>query len=324
MPYDRSAFITRTAQEDIAFDFSNEQESFLHDKIFPAKKVDKADTKVYQADTSKLRLMNTRKKTNSEVDLVDENLFSRNITLVEHKLGAEINPMDVRDGDIKSMLDEGRKIKIVTLALMLQKENLAATLATTVANYPSDLTSAIASGSRWNEAGGTPEADKVTVDNALVNRCGRKANAVAMGGDTFRKLKLSPEFRDRVKYTSGSPVTLEAIKAFFDVEHAFIGDARYDSAVEGATASIGSFWGSNVLFFVHNPSPHIEDVSFGHMYHYEAPFWTKVTVDERRNGPAGSMKRVEVGSEYAFDKGIVVSSSDSDFAAGYLFRTAVA
>jgi hypothetical protein len=207
---------------------------------------------------------------------------------------------------------------------MLKREELAVTLATTTGNYPSDLTSALSSGSKWNEAGGDPEADKVTADNALINRCGRKANAAAMSGNTFRKLKLSPNFRDRVKYTTGGPVTLEAVKAFFQVEHLFIGDARYDAALEGAAASISDFWGGNVIFFVHNPSPKIEDVSYGHMYHFEAPFWTSVEIDPKRKGPAGPMKRVEVGSEYVLGKGYVVSSSDSDFAAGYLFRTTVA
>lgn len=324
MPYDRSAFVTRSPQEDVAFDFHNEQEKFVADKLFTPKKVSKSDTKIYQADTSKLRLIETRKKTNAQADIIDEQLFSSNITLEEHKLGAEINPRDVRDGDIPGMLDENRKIRIVTQALMLKREDLAATLATTVANYHSTLTSAIASGSRWNEANGNPEADKVTADNALVNLCGMKANAVTMGGDTWRKLKLSPAFQDRIKYTNGGPVSLEAVKAFFEVEHVFIGDARVDSAVEGATASIAGFWGSNVIFHVYNPSPNIESVSYGHMYHFEAPFWVNTYIDEQRRGPAGAMKRVEVGTEYVMGRGIVISSSDSDFAGGYLFRTAVA
>lgn len=324
MPYDRSAFVTRTPQEDIAFDFMVDQTGLIADALFTPKKVQKADTKVYQADTSKLKLIETRKKTNAEVDLIDEQLFSRNITLEEHKLGAEVNPRDVRDADVPRLVDEARKVKLVTTSLLLRREDLAATLATTAANYPSDLTSAIASGSRWNETNGDPEADSVTAHNALVNRCGRKANACSMSGDTYRKLKLSPSFRDRVKYTTGGPVTKDAIKALFDVDYLFIGDARYDSTVEGATASISSFWGTNVIFFVYNPSVGLEDVSYGHMYLPEAPFWVETVIDQMRRGPAGHMRRVQVGTEYALDKGFVVSSGDSDFAAGYLFRTAVA
>lgn len=324
MPYDRSKFVTRTAQEDIAFDFMVDAKDYIADALFTPKPVGKSDTFVYQYDTSKLRLIETKKKTNSEVDLVDEQMFKRNITLEEHKLGAEVNPKDVRDADIGSMVDEARKVKLVTNHLLIAREKLAVDIATTVANYPADLTAALAAGSRWGDAGGDPERDKVTADNALKNRCGMVADAMAIDGDTYRKLRLSPSFRDRIKYTNGGPVSEEAIKAFFNVKYLFIGDAKRDVAVEGAAAaSIGGFWGSNAIFFCYNPSADLEHCSYGHMFLLESPFWTKTTVDERRNGPAGSMKRVEVGTEYILDKGFVVSEADNDFAGGYLLRTVV-
>lgn len=323
MPYDRSAFITRTPQEDIAFDFMAESTMFIADKLFDPKPVKKQRSLVYQMDTSKLREMETRKKTNAEADLIDEQLFSRNITLEEHKLGAEVNPMDVRDADMPQLVGVTRKVKQVTTALMIKREALAVTLATTTSNYPAGLTSALAAGSRWNEANGDPEADKVTIDAALRNTCGRNANALAIDVDTFDKLRLSPAFRERIKYTNGGPVSEAAIKAFFAVDYIFVGKARKDSAVEGATASIAGFWGTNAIFFVYNPSVGLEDVSYGHMYLFGTPFWTKTYEDQKRNGPAGSMTRVEVGTEYVLDKGIVESSTSSKFAGGYLLRTVV-
>ncbi len=326
MPYDRSVFVTRTPQEDICFDFMQEADAFIADSVFTPKPVKKAETKVFQMDTSKLRLVETRKATNSEADLVDEQLFSRNVTLVEHKLGAEINPRDLRDADIPQMLSEARKVKLVTQHLLIKRESLAATLATTSTNYPSDLTSAIASGSRWNETGGDPEADKVTADTAIRARCGRSANALAIDISTLDKLRLSPAFRSRVQYTNAGPVSDEHIKAFFKIDYLFVGKARYDSAIEGTTPSIGAtgFWGDNAIFFVYNPGAALEDCSYGHMYMMEAPFWTETTEDPKRRGAAGKMKRVEVGTEYVLSSGIIVSSSDSDFAGGYLFRTVVA
>ena len=41
------------------------------------------------------------------------------------------------------LVDEARKSKIVTLGLLMQRESLAATLATTAANYNASLTSAL-------------------------------------------------------------------------------------------------------------------------------------------------------------------------------------
>lgn len=324
MPYDRSAIITRNPIAKVAFDFMASADMYIAEKLFTAKIVPNSLTKSTHFDTSKLRLTETRKATNSEADLVDEQLFTRDITLEEHKLGSEVNPRDVRDADMPELIGDSRKAKLVMHHLLQKREDLAQTLATTTGNYPSDLTSAIASGSRWNEPDGDPEGFKLTtVDPALRARCGRGANALAIDVSTYEKLCTSPSIKERIKFTSGDPISDNDLKKFFHVEHLFVGRAQYDSAAEGAAASIGGFWGSNGIFFVYNPSVSLEDVSYGHMY-LNGSIWSEVNVDKKRNGPAGSMRRVEVGMEYKLDRGYVVSSSDSDFAAGYLARTVVA
>ncbi len=324
MPYDRTAFITRTPVEGIAFDFMNDETSFLADKIFTPKPVTKAETKVYSFDTSKLRRVNTRKGTNSEADKIDEQLFSQNVTLQEYKLKKEINPRDEGDADMPVLLGDARAAKIVTQGLLIDREKLAYTMVTTTANYPAALTSAIASGSRWNEAGGSPEADMITANTALKNKCGKQANALAIGDVTLWKIRLSPEFRTRTQYTGAGPVPDALIKQYFGVDYLHVGGARFDSAVEGATSNIDGFWADYALAYVYNPSSSLEDVSFGHMYLRKAPFWSKSYVSEKRNGPMGSMRSVEIGTEYVLASGYIASAADTDFNAGYLFRTVVA
>ncbi len=324
MPYDRSAFITRTPIEGVAFDFAQDETGFLADKIFTPKPVVKAETKVYQMDTSKLRLMNSKKATNSESDAIDEQMFATSVTLEEHKLKSKINPRDERDADMPVLLGDARKAKLVTQALLIAREKLAFTAVTTTANYPAALTSAIASGSRWNETNGDAEADMVTANTALRNKCGRRANALAIGDVTLDKLRLSPQFRTRTQYTNAGPVPDALIKAYFGVDYLHVGTARFDSAQEGITAAIDGFWSDYALAYVYDPSSSLEDCSFGHMYLMKAPFWSKIINYDKLNGAAGSMRAVEIGTEYKLSPGYVMSSTDTDFAAGYLFRTVVA
>lgn len=323
MPYDRSAFVTRTADEKVAFDFMVEADAYIADKLFSPKPVDKAEKKIFQYDLSKLRRINTKAATNAKAPLTGEQLFTSNLTLDEYKLGAEINPRNVRDADVPSLISEQRAVKMVTNHLLLDRELIAATLATTVGNYPAGLTSALAAGSRWNDADGDPEADKVTVDNAMRNSCGMKANAVAMDESTWLKLKTSPSFRSRIQYTNGGPVGLEHVKAFFGVDFIFISTARYNTALEGAADAISSVWSDNVLFFYHNPGVGIDDVGYGMMGIIDSPFRVTVREDLARVGTAGPMKVVEVATEYGLKAGFVKASGDGDFAAGYLLRTAV-
>jgi len=327
--YDPSLIRTRDPVANAAFDFMVDQNGFLHDKLFDVKQfvsnnAQQGDTmKIAQFDVSKLRVPNTLAKTDAKAPLIDEQVFYRNIDLEEHKLGKKINPYELANSDNPALIDDTRATKILTLGILLKREQDAADLATTVANYPSDLTSALAAGDRWTDPDGDPEADAITAHNALVLRCGRKGNAVAMSGTTWRKLKTNPNFRDRVKYTSSGPVTVEAAKAFFDVDHFFITDNVKETANEGAASSIAGFWGANVIFFVYNPSLSMDMVGYGALWVQQNGFWTAAYELKDRNGPNGAMRVLEIGSVHAFGKGMVISAADSDFAAGYLFRTTV-
>jgi hypothetical protein len=325
MPYDRSKFVTRTAEESLAFDFMTSETDFIAAELFAPKPVDKAVKKIYQFDLSKLRRVNTQAATNAEAPTIDEQLFTSDLTLLEYKLAREVNPRNVRDADQPALISEQRAIRQCVHHILLEREIIAATLALTSTNYPSTLTSALASGSKWNEAGGDPEADVLaTVHPALINSCGTKANAVAMDYVTLMKLRTSPAFKTRVQYTNAGPVPDAVIKAFFDVDYLFISKARYDSSVEGKAKSINAVWGDDAVFFVHNPNAGLEDVGYGVMGLISAPFVVQTTEDMKRGGTAGNMKIVEVRTEYGFKAGMVVAEGDADFAAGYLLRDVVA
>jgi hypothetical protein len=331
MPYDRSTFITRTPEESMCFDFMAAKEEYLADKIFTPKSVEKSTTKIYQADKSKLRyVVGEGFGTNSEPPLIDEQFFSTNVTLAEFKYGREINPKDERDADapVRMMMGNARGAALCTLAMLNEREKKAFDLVTTTGNYTAALTSAISSGSRWNETNGDPEADSITAHQAIKDKCGMRANALAIGDATLDKLQLSPAFRERTKYTGAGKVPVDYIKQMFGVEHLFVGSARIDQVIEGGTAAPGGLWADYALMYVYNPSPAVAPdpgaVSYGHMYMLKAPFWTDIFVDTKRVGPAGPMRRITVGTEYKLGAGYVAGSGDGDFNGGYLFRTVVA
>lgn len=325
MPYDRSKFVTRTAEETLAFDFMMDDSSFIATSVFTPKPVDKAVKKIYQYDLSKIRRVNTEAATNAEAASVDEQLFTSDLTLREYKLKRWVNPRDVRDADIPALLDDTRAIQQITNHLKLEREIIAATLALTSTNYPASLTSALASGSKWNESDGNPEKDALgTVHPALLNSCGRQANALALDWVTLAKLKTSPAFQTRTQYTNGGPIPDEVIKAFFGVDYLFVSKARYDSSPEGKAKSIGAVWGDDALFFVYNPGAGMNDVGYGIMGLVSTPFMVQTMEHPTKGGVAGNMRSVEVRTEYGFKAGMVVAEGDADFAAGYLLRDVVA
>lgn len=319
----RSAFITTNPEESIVFDTFVDANGGIANKVFPPKPVDKAETKIFQIDASKMKEVNDEKGTADEKNKVEENGFYKTITMKEFGLGKDLNPRNRRDADApaKVLFEVPRAIKIITQNLLMRMERRASTLARTAANYPTALKTSLSSGDRFDD-GGSIQAKRIAWNNALMDSCGMKANAIAMDQKAYDRLWLNEELMDRTKFTGGGPIPLEIIKQFFQVEHVFVGNLRTDASPKGIAKSMGTYWGADLLAFVHNPSPAKEDVSYGHTFLLEQPFKVSFEPSKTRKGMAGPMETVEVYAEYALDKGIIESESSNKFAAGYLVQNA--
>lgn len=329
MPSNRADFITTSPLTNVALDRFFDEKDLIFLQANTLVPFDKATGKIYQMDgLGRLALISDERGTNSEPDLDDEQLFGREIKPAEYKAGGEVNPRDVRDADVPGLLDESRVVMRKTGQLMLAAEKRFADAVLNSSNYVTDLTAALTAGSKWSDAGGNPEEDKlVTVDEALLDYCGKPANAMIIEKAVLEKLKLSPEFRNRTQYTQSGGLSDDQIKAYFRVDYLFVGKARYNSALPGAARSIAKVWGGNdVVFFYFDPAmptPANPGQNAFLMPFVGSLWWTDVQEDRRRIGSAGPMKRVTVGAEYTFSPGFVESKTSSKYAAAYLLRDVV-
>lgn len=321
MPVDITQFSTRTPLSNASLKAYNRDEQYLYPKLFPDKVVDKTLTSIFQYDDQNLRLYESKSTTDAEAASVDWEVFRTSITLEEHKLKSKINPHDMANADAAVASFDVDAAQAVMAGLQIRKENLAAALATGSSNYPADLTSALSSGARWNEAGGDPETNAMTAHSAVEARCGMKCNALAMSSLAWRNLRQSPSFRARVQYTDQhGAITVDAVMKLFDVEYLFIGSARYQSVRFGGTSNVLNLWTDNALMFVYNPSPGLRDMGYAASF-MRNKLVTRAYEDPRTGGVDGLVRWVESACEYKLAPLFVVSSSDADFAAGYLFRT---
>lgn len=90
---------------------------------------------------------------------------------------------------------------------------------------------------------GVPGVELVGVTNAAV----------------FRALQNHPDFLDRIKYTGGNErpaaVSREAMMEIFGLDDLIIGKAAYNTAAEGATASMSAAFTDNFLLMYRSPTP---------------------------------------------------------------------
>lgn len=316
-----SDFITRNATEAFSIRYGNDQTDYIADMLFPpSPETDKDLIKVWQYDTSQYRPSAVKKGSKAVADRVDYSGFYTNRTLELRKLAGEIDPSDIRNFDaVVNSVQEDMASTIMD-RLLIAKEVEASTLATTSGNYPAALTSALAANATWAVAGGDPEADSQTARVAVKNQCGKMANALAMSWTSWEYLKNNPALKDRVKYTSGQSLTEDQVKNLLGVQYLFIGKAQQNTNVEGnATQSLSDIWNDSAIFFVYDPTPRKKKVCYGvqpihnrlYSYQYEEP---------QRGSEDGRIKVLELGWRYTLAAGAVISSSDTDFAAGYLLR----
>lgn len=315
-------FITRNATEAFSIRYANEKTDFIADYLFPpSPETGKDLIKVWQYDVSNYRsVASTKKSSKAAADRVDYSGFYTNRTLELHKLAGEIDPSDERNFDpVVSNVREDMAATIMD-RLILDKENEAATLATNSTNYPSGLTSALGATVTWAVAGGDPVADAKTARVAVKGQCGRKPNAMGLSWTGWEHLSTNASLLDRVKYTSADSLTVDQVKRLLGLDFIFIAGAQGNTNLEGnATQTLSDIWNDSAIFFVYDPSPRKKKVCYGvqpihnQLYSYEFQ-------DEERGSEDGRIKVLEMGWRYTLASGAVVSSSDTDFAAGYLLR----
>lgn len=321
-----SSFITRTAVENFSLRAANEMTDFIADEVFTPVIVSKESVKVYQYDVSQFRVVDSRKSSKAEADSVDYGVFTTDRTCLLHKLSAPWDPADAAQFDaVVSNLQQDAALQVME-ALMLYKETEAVTLATTAGNYPASLTATLAAGATWLEVGGDPEGNSGTARTAVKTACSKSPNAAAMSWTTFDKLRGAPYFIDRMKYTNGS-VTLEAfegmLKAWLGVQYLHICKAQKNANLEGnATQTLSDVWDDSILFYVKNPSVSAKVMRYGANYVYNQ-LYTHAYQDDKRGSGKGRIQILEMGMSYVIGPAAVVSSSDTDFSAGYLLKNVV-
>lgn len=319
---DPAGFQTRNALEDYSTQLLNEMKQFAWHDVLPVKFIDKAQIKKYQYDSSMMRDVETESTSKSAAGRIDYDVFTSNVTTKVHKLSGEVDPRDEAIAD-KAVADiKFDQATNIMQRLSIRAERKMVGLCLDSTNYPADLTSTLAAGSTWLDAAGDPETDSVTASNAVMARCFRRPNAAAMSGTTLRKLRTSPAFRERIKYTNAGPVSDAAIMAYLGVEKLTISGAFYNTAAIGATSSFSEIWDDSVLFYVYEPTPSLRTVGYGHTW-MRKDFYSYEWLDQPRGSSDGRITILEQGLEYEMGPGAVMSSSDNDFVGGYLLKNAV-
>lgn len=320
MAFNPNAFKTSNPLEGVTIRYANELTDYIADEVFGFNPVSKDKFSLYQYDTSNFRYVNSRKSNMAEADVVDYGAFKTEYSTVPYKLKGKVDPSEEQDFDRPMANVEQDVAALVMDNLMIEREVAAADLALTSTNYPAALTSALGAGATWISTGGNPEVDASLARRAVKDSCGKYANACAISGSMYDQLLQAPAVVDRIKFVNGTKPSVDVIKNLLGVDFLHICKAQKNANVEGSsTQTLSDVWNDSALFYVKDPSPRLKKVCYG-MWSVRNKFTVRKYVDEKLGSADGPIRFIECAWNWKLHAGAVVSSSDGDFAGGYLLR----
>jgi hypothetical protein len=249
--------------------------------LFPFAPVGSYGGKVIEFGKESFKLYSSKRAPGSATKRIRFGYEGAPYTIVPSSLEAPVPRESMRDASQVPGIDLGTKaVNMVMRSLLLEHEVACATLATTAANYDNGHKVALTSTDVWSDADSDPATDIETGKEAVRASVGMYPNCLCLSALAWKNLRLHPTLINRSSLTGIRKVTLELLKAIFDIEHICVG-----SGVVASDADVfGDIWGTAaVLAYVgganNSVNANVEEPSYGYTYQIEGhplveqPYW---------------------------------------------------
>lgn len=216
--------------------------------------------------------------------------------------------------------DEGLNLdrdatEFVTQRLLMRRERQFVADAFTTGIWATDITP----GLLWSSAASDPITDIDTGKETVLGSTGYEANSLVLGYQVMRQLKNHPDVVDRYKYTSAEVITEEMLARLFGVDRVLVAKSIYNSAVEGAAASMGFNFGKHALLCHVPRAPSLLTPAAGYTFSWRNGVASGMGLDVGiRNFRMEDLDADRIEGQIAFDNKIVATDL------GYFFASVVA
>jgi hypothetical protein len=314
------------ALTDVAVAYWQDESSYIADKVFPMVSV-QHQTDVYFVwskadffrDEAQLRADATE-SAGTGVNLTTQT-YSAKVWALHQDIGAQV----------RANADPSVDLDIVATRQLMQKmlirrDRIFMTTYMKTGVWGTDVTGA-AGGPvyQWSDdANGDPFTDIALGQTTVLQNTGLEPNTLVMSYPVYQALRKHPLVIDRIKYTNpafSGKITPQLLAEAFDIERILVSKAVYNTAAEGATATMAFVMGKSALLCYTAPSPGIMVPTAGYTFG-----WSGLGEGMNNLGvatyqipmPWRGIKTVRTEVEMAFDMQIVGSDL------GYYFNTIVA
>jgi len=218
----------------------------------------------YNSKADRFRVPNNLRAPKSDSKMIDWKVTTDNYACKEYALN------DLIDDREKNNADKPLNLKVDTVEylsdvnLLAQEKRIVDLLTSTsvLTNYKT-----LTGTNQWNDyTNSDPVGDIETGKETIHGKIFRYPNTLLLGVQVYNQLKHHPDVIDRFKYTSKGIITAAMLADLFEVEKVIIGQAGYNTANEGQTASYSYLWGKNAILGYIEKKPGIKKFSLGYTF----------------------------------------------------------
>ena len=232
------------------------QGTFIAEKLFPRLPQALSSVQLAQLGDERLRRYNLRRAPGGATKRVNIKYEGKVYTVDQYAVDVPLPRELLREADEARKLNVGAYLDISRIAMTTASDILAldyeievAQLATTAGSYAAGHVLALAAGTKWSAATGTPVTDIAAASDTIRKKIGKRPNKLTLSADAWNALKTNAEVRGYLPSTQMGPATREQLATILDVAAIDVGDAVWiDDTDTGRDV-----WGNNaVLAYVPN------------------------------------------------------------------------
>lgn len=241
------------------------QGSMVAERLFPRLPQALSSVQLVKLGDERFRRYNLRRAPGTPTKRVEINF--EGVTYKVNQYSVEI-PMPrelLREADESRRLNVGSHLDVSKMAMTtandilgLDYEQEVAALATTPGTYDAGHVTALAAGTKWSAATGTPVTDIRAAANTIRKKIGKRPNTLTLSADAKTAVETNAEVKSYLPNTQMGVPTLDQLKKIFEVDEILVGEAVWKN-----NAGVGAdVWGNNaVLAYVPKIGGSTADIS---------------------------------------------------------------
>jgi len=238
----------------------------------------------------------------------------------EHALQVPVTDEERENSDAPLAPDRDGT-ELVTKRIMLGRELLMKTLATTAANYASTNTTTLSGTAQWNDyVVSDPIANLRTAKSAIHARIFEEPTVGVIPYQVMTVLEDHPDFLERIKYSERAIFSPELLQAVLGLGKVVVPGCGFNSANEGQPTTLGYLWGKDVVLAWVPPRAGLRIPAYGYEFTWGRQFVDRWREEQRVSDLIRCRRRYDLKLTALGDTG----TADAGLAiAGYLIKSAI-